>query len=386
MSRKMRIRALELFAGIGGQALALKAAGVKTIGYCEIDDVNCDILRANMERGRLDRAPIFSDVKKLTRKDLPNKRVDMIAGGFPCLGLSGLGKRKGLYGDSRSNLIQHVFRLVDELKPSYVFLENVPNILRDKHFRDMVGRFTRMGYRCAFIVSTASQLGAKHLRARWFMLCARENAVPFTPTDNVSKLTRYFDQRVKKKLLPKGFFSAKIICRAFGNCVVPAQAHLALVTLMKTLEKPIATLERVPFSRIDSLKPTVAMSPSQFYQDTSYPVPSAVCRGSGYNVVPPQPPRSYESKASLPLLTQPFTSLCFPTPSTSSWCCSPIPTMTKRSKTMTANFLLSTKEMWDRRKPGHDERMMRMLSDEFLAAAMGFPRDWIRSVLVAEKP
>ena len=53
---------------------------------------------------------------------------------------------------------------------------------------------------------------------------------------------------------------------------------------------------------------------------------------------------------------------------------------------MTANFLLSTKEMWDRRKPGHDERMMRMLSDEFLAAAMGFPRDWIRSVLVAEKP
>ena len=68
---KMGIRALELFSGIGGQALALKTAGVKTIGYCEIDDVNCDILRANMERGRLDRAPIFSDVKKLTRQDLP---------------------------------------------------------------------------------------------------------------------------------------------------------------------------------------------------------------------------------------------------------------------------------------------------------------------------
>ena len=122
------------------------------------------------------KAPIFSDVTKLTRQDLPKKRVDMISGGFPCLGLSGLGKRKGLYGDSRSNLIQHVFRLVEELKPSYVFLENVPNILRDKHFRDMVGRFTRMGYRCAFIVSTASQLGAKHLRARWFMLCAEERA------------------------------------------------------------------------------------------------------------------------------------------------------------------------------------------------------------------
>ena len=38
------------------------------------------------------------------------------------------------------------------------------------------------------------------------------------------------------------------------------------------------------------------------------------------------------------------------------------------------------------KNPGHGERMMRMLSDEFLAASMGFPRDWIRSVLVAEKP
>ena len=73
MSREMRIRALELFAGIGGQALALKTAGVKTIGYCEIDDVNCDILRANMERRRLDKAPIFSDVTKLNRQDLPTK-------------------------------------------------------------------------------------------------------------------------------------------------------------------------------------------------------------------------------------------------------------------------------------------------------------------------
>ena len=67
----MRIRALELFAGIGGQALALKAAGVKTIGYCEIDDVNCDILRANMIRGRLDKAAIFPDVRTLIKKDLP---------------------------------------------------------------------------------------------------------------------------------------------------------------------------------------------------------------------------------------------------------------------------------------------------------------------------
>eukprot|EP00959_Pyramimonas_sp_CCMP1952_P241714 5051999-Pyramimonas_sp.AAC.1 len=42
----------------------------------------------------------------------------MIAGGFPCLGLSAVGTRRGLYGDQRSNLVKHVFRLVGELKPS----------------------------------------------------------------------------------------------------------------------------------------------------------------------------------------------------------------------------------------------------------------------------
>ena len=90
----MRIRALELFAGIGGQALALKAAGVKTIGYCEIDDVNCDILRANMERGRLDRAPIFSDVKKTDQARSAQKTCGHDRRRIPLLGSERSGQEK----------------------------------------------------------------------------------------------------------------------------------------------------------------------------------------------------------------------------------------------------------------------------------------------------
>ena len=88
--------------------------------------------------------------------------------------------------------MRHVIRLTQELEPSYVFLENVPDILRDQNFCDMVGRSMRMSYRCVFVVSTASQVGAKNLRARWFMLCATESARPFFLTDNVSKIRRYF--------------------------------------------------------------------------------------------------------------------------------------------------------------------------------------------------
>ncbi len=61
----MRLKALELFAGIGGESLALRAAGIRTAAYCEINPWCQEVLRSNMARGHLDKAPIFPDVKKL---------------------------------------------------------------------------------------------------------------------------------------------------------------------------------------------------------------------------------------------------------------------------------------------------------------------------------
>ena len=383
----MQITALELFAGIGGEALALKAAGVRTIGYCELDKRSAAILRSNMKRGRLDKAPVFPDVTELTKRDLPKDangrpvRVDMIAGGFPCLGLSAVGTKQGLYGDKRSNLVKHVFRLVGELKPSYVFLENVPNILNDKNFRDIVGRFTRMRYRVAFIVSTASQVGASHLRARWFMLCMKDKgAVPFVPKNRVAKLSRYFRQRTTN-VLPRATHRkwAQMICHSFGNAVVPAQANAALVTLLNLLQTSIASLEAVPFAKLDRMKPTVALSPTKYYQYASYKAPSTKCHGQGFTVIPPKPPKGYKSQLSLPMLKAPFKTLCFPTPRTST-CSTPLPAMSRRSRTDAANFLFSTKEFFPgSRLPTHAKRMAGIVSDEFWAAAMGFPKDWIRA-------
>lgn len=383
-----QITALELFSGVGGEAIALKEAGVKTIGYCEINEGSAAILRNNMKRGRLDKAPIYPDVSKLAKTDLPKDasgrptRVDVIAGGFPCLGLSAVGTRQGLYGDTRSNLVKHVFRLVGELRPSYVFLENTPLILKDENYADLVGRFTQMGYKCAFILSTASQVGASHLRQRWFMLCMRKGAVPFVPRDRVAQLSRYFRQRTTK-ILPRAKYRewASLICHSFGNAVVPAQANAALVTLMKALKTPIASLQPVRFAELARMKPTVAISPTEYYQDANYQIPSTTCHGKGFTVTPPKPPASHKSQGSLPLLTKPFKRLCFPTPRTST-CSIPLPTMSQRSRTDAANLLMSTKEFFpSNRLPSHAKRMEGMVSDEFWAAAMGFPKDWIRGVL-----
>ena len=177
------IKVLELFAGIGGQALALKSAGMKTIGYCEKNPWSHAVLQSNMLRGRLDQAPIFPDVCTLRAQDLPTK-PDMIAGGFPCLGLSTLGKRRGLLGDARSALILHVYRLIDEVRPEYVFLENTPAIVLDKDFKRLLRELTSRDYNCAFIISTASQQGAAHLRRRWFLLARHRHAPPLQIPDS----------------------------------------------------------------------------------------------------------------------------------------------------------------------------------------------------------
>ena len=156
----MPTRALELFAGVGGGSLALKASGIRTVAYCEIDPWCQTVLLTNMAKGRLDRAPIHPDVTTLSGEDLP--RIDMIAGGFPCLGLSSVGQRKGLYGDSRSALVKEVYRLIDETQPNYVFLENTPRIVADRDYPRFLSDFRGRGYQCAFMVCSASQVSAKH--------------------------------------------------------------------------------------------------------------------------------------------------------------------------------------------------------------------------------
>ena len=139
------VNALELFAGIGGEALALKALGIRTIGYCEIDPFCQYVIQSNIMRNRLHSAPIYRDVTTLKRSDFKDIEVDMIAGGFPCKGISSIGSKRGLYGDHRSALVTHVYRLVDELQPKYVFLENTPLIINDNKFKRFLDEFIRKG-------------------------------------------------------------------------------------------------------------------------------------------------------------------------------------------------------------------------------------------------
>jgi DNA (cytosine-5)-methyltransferase 1 len=170
------LTAVSLFAGVGGFDLAMQRNGIKTVATVEIDKN----ARGVLER-RFPDATHFTDVTKVTGDELraagfiPSRGI--ITGGFPCQDLSVAGKRAGLAG-KRSGLYWEIIRLVDELTPKYLVLENVPGLLSSNRGRDMgtvIGALEDRGYGIAWRVLDAQYFGIPQRRRRVFIVgCLRD--------------------------------------------------------------------------------------------------------------------------------------------------------------------------------------------------------------------
>lgn len=159
------VNGLDLFSGIGGIGLALKP-WVRTVAYCECDRYGQGVLLSRMQSGDIDHAPIWDDVRTLKASMLP--RIDIIFGGFPCQDISVAGSRKGLEGE-RSGLVFELLRIVGECRPRFVFLENSPNIVCMGLERILL-EFDAMGFDARWTVVSAAEVGASHLRERFWLV------------------------------------------------------------------------------------------------------------------------------------------------------------------------------------------------------------------------
>jgi DNA (cytosine-5)-methyltransferase 1 len=119
-------------------------------------------------------APIWDDVTTLCGGDLPIS-PDIIYGGFPCQDISVAGLGAGLEGE-RSGLFFEISRLVCEIQPAFVFLENVPAI-RTRGGERVVKELATLGYDCRWDYLSAFDMGAPHRRERWFLLAANTKRV-----------------------------------------------------------------------------------------------------------------------------------------------------------------------------------------------------------------
>lgn len=145
---------------------------VQTVAYCEQDRYAQAVLLSRMRSGELETAPIWDDVRTLRAGALPG--IDIIFGGFPCQDISVAGNGKGLAGE-RSGLFFEIMRLADELRPRWIFLENVPGI-RTRGLDVVIKELTALGYDCRWTVVSAAEVGAPHLRKRWFLLAHAHSA------------------------------------------------------------------------------------------------------------------------------------------------------------------------------------------------------------------
>jgi DNA (cytosine-5)-methyltransferase 1 len=156
-----RPKLLDLFSGIGGFSLGLERAGFETVAFCEIDPAARVVLAKHWPG-----VPIYDDVRSLTAAGLRSAGIepDCIVGGFPCQDISLAGSGSGLAGE-RSGLWREYRRLIGELRPRYVVVENVAALL-GRGLGTVLGDLAALGYDAEWHCIPASYVGARQLRDR----------------------------------------------------------------------------------------------------------------------------------------------------------------------------------------------------------------------------
>lgn len=217
-----------LFAGIGGLDLGLERAGMECVWQVENDDYATQVLEKHWPD-----VARYGDVRECGEHNLDT--VDLICAGWPCQDLSRAGSKKGLNGE-RSGLWSEAERIFRELRPRYILLENVADLLR-RGAGTILGDLAASGYDAEWQVLPAAALGAPHLRERVFVLAypngEHVEGVAIQQKHAGSLLREGEKNRAGIWLPPDGGFvrvadgpTAEMDrIRGIGNAVVPAVAQ-----------------------------------------------------------------------------------------------------------------------------------------------------------------
>ena len=158
---------LALFAGAGGGILGGHLLGWQTVCAVEWEAYPASVLCARQNDGLLPPFPIWDDIQTFDGRPWRGI-VDVVSGGFPCQDISAAGRGDGLDGE-RSGMWHHMARVVGEVRPSYVFVENSP-MLTTRGGTRVIADLTALGYDCRWTVMGAADVGANHQRDRIWIL------------------------------------------------------------------------------------------------------------------------------------------------------------------------------------------------------------------------
>lgn len=242
-----KLRVLDLFSGIGGFSLGLeRSGGFETVAFCEIEAFPRKVLAKHWPE-----VPIYEDVRTLTAERLAADgiAVDVITGGFPCQDLSTSGSGLGLNGE-RSGLWREYFRLIRELRPVYVIVENSPELL-DGWLGDILGPMAEIGYDAEWDCIPASAVGAPHRRDRIWIIAypvSRGQSLPggcldsVHPTPDAYRQADHVVDAVQRSAVPfvcrghDGLPGSVDELKSLGNAVVPQIPELIGNAILASLD------------------------------------------------------------------------------------------------------------------------------------------------------
>ena len=158
---------LALFAGAGGGILGGHLLGWRTICAVEWEPYAASVLIARQNDGILPPFPVWDDVQTFDGKPWAG-RVDIVSGGFPCQDISAAGRGAGIDG-ARSGMWFHMARIISEVRPRFVYVENSP-MLTSRGLHRVLGDLASLGFDARWGVVSASDVGAPHQRDRIWIL------------------------------------------------------------------------------------------------------------------------------------------------------------------------------------------------------------------------
>lgn len=166
---------LALFAGAGGGILGGHLLGWRTVCAVEREPYAASVLMQRQNDGILPPFPIWDDVCTFDGRPWRGL-VDVVSGGFPCQDISAAGNGAGIDGD-RSGLWREMARIIGEVRPRFVFVENSP-LLISRGLAVVISDLAEMGYDAQWCCISASDVGAPHKRDRIWLVASDTEREP----------------------------------------------------------------------------------------------------------------------------------------------------------------------------------------------------------------
>lgn len=223
---------LALFAGAGGGILGGNLLGWRTICAVEYDCFCARRLMQRQNEGHIAPFPIWDDVRTFDGQPFKG-RVDVVSGGFPCQAYSSAARGKNVADD----LWPEMRRIVADVAPSYVFAENVTRLAIERASGDL----RSMGYKTKAVSLSASDLGADHIRERFWLLAYADSDRELRGSVNAEMEvgtgvhSSFWEAGPGESRVVDGMAGRMDRLRATGNGQVPIVAATAFKILQRAL-------------------------------------------------------------------------------------------------------------------------------------------------------